>query len=333
MEEARAYALDVLVEVHDEGELRRAVALGGDVHRHQQPRSAHVRDRSRRQRTSAAAGSARHSSRSARAACATPPTSCACAPPGRTRIPDRRGADARRGSRSADPRAARRRGSGARTIAGVTWVKFCGCTSWATRELAVEAGADADRNDLRAFAAAQVGDRRRARDRRSARRARRGRRRSVVNPSPRRTRCARWSLSGAACPVLGRRERRNSCAARRPLRSRPFTWMRAADTRAARSGVRTVSAGARPLFDTLRRRTGRRHRRRRSRGSASPAIARRRRDRRDRRRLDPGERRCVRARARGRSGSTFAPASKATGARTRRRCARSFAPCGPPMRA
>ena len=40
--------MDVLVEVHDEAELERALTLGVDADRHQQPQPAHLRDAPRR---------------------------------------------------------------------------------------------------------------------------------------------------------------------------------------------------------------------------------------------------------------------------------------------
>ena len=173
-DEAARYALDVLVEVHDEAELARAVALGAtllginnrdlrtfetnlavtaellplvpsDDRRHLGERRALARRR-------AAALRGR-----------------------RARLSDRRVADAHERQGRDDPRAARRRRA---RIAERTRVKICGCTSIGDVEGAVEAGADAV-GVIFAESPRRVTLGRRARDR--AQRARRSSRSSACS--------------------------------------------------------------------------------------------------------------------------------------------------------
>ena len=139
IEEAAVYALDVLVEVHDEGELGRAIAAGAtllginnrDLHTFETnlavtaellPLVPVVDRRDQRERGPFAGRRAAALRRR------------------RARVLGRRVADARARQGRADPRAARDRGTG---IAERTRIKICGNTSVADVEGAVEAGADA----------------------------------------------------------------------------------------------------------------------------------------------------------------------------------------------
>ncbi len=141
MEEARLYGLDVLVEVHTEDELARAVERGRDAARDQQPQPSFVRNRPRRHR-GAAAARARRDDRHQRerrevAGRRAPARRARCARRARWRV-----THARRRQEPGDPRAQRRCGLRLKQALR-TRVKICGCTSVADVAIAVEAGADA----------------------------------------------------------------------------------------------------------------------------------------------------------------------------------------------
>ena len=132
MEEARAYSLDVLLEAHDEDELRRAVALGGTF--------IGINNRDLRTLVTDLAVSEHLLPK-------VPPGIFAISESGMREVSDivrLRAAGAHAFligealMRSEDPKEL----IASRTRVG-TRIKFCGCTSWADVEMAVEAGADA----------------------------------------------------------------------------------------------------------------------------------------------------------------------------------------------